>query len=190
MVTEKGILELFQAARIVMRHFPKVRFLIIGPVDYEKRDALKPEIARDYDVADNCIFTGMRQDMPELYALMDVFVLPSHREGFPRSPMEASAMGVPCVVTNIRGCREVIKHGQNGLLVPLGNVQALGDAIVELLTNREKARQMGEESRRIAFERFDEQRVFEKVKSEYIRLLMEKGLSLPQPSPFLCATAI
>ena len=90
-------------------------------------------------------------------------------------------MKVPCVVTDIRGCREAVEHGRNGLLVPLGDVQALANAIVELLTDREKAQRMGEEGRRMALERFDERLVFEKVKAEYARLLREKGLAVPQP---------
>lgn len=181
LVREKGLLELFAAARIVRERLPNVRFLFVGQVDSEKRDALTPDTAQEYGIADICHFLGRRQDMPGLYALMDVFVLPSHREGFPRAPMEASAMKVPCVVTDIRGCREVVEHGRNGLLVPLGDVQALAEAIVELLTDREKARRMGEEGRRMARERFDEQLVFEKVKAEYARLLREKGLPAPEP---------
>jgi glycosyltransferase involved in cell wall biosynthesis len=181
LVKEKGILELLQAARIIRQQVPAVQFLIVGPIDYEKSDVLTPQIAQSYGVADVCIFTGLRQDMPELYALMDVFVLPSHREGFPRSPMEASATGVPCVVTDIRGCRETVEHGRNGLLVPLGDVQALAAAILDLLTNRAKAQRMGAEGRRMALERFDERLVFEKVKAEYARLLREKGLPVPQP---------
>jgi glycosyltransferase involved in cell wall biosynthesis len=180
LVREKGLLELFAAARIVQERVRSLRFLFVGPVDTLKRDALTPDAARKYGIADICHFLGMRQDMPALYALMDVFVLPSYREGFPRAPMEASALGVPCIVTNIRGCREVVEHGRNGLLVPLGNIQALADAIVELLTDREKAQRMGEEGRRVALERFDERLVFEKVKAEYARLLQEKGLPVPQ----------
>jgi glycosyltransferase involved in cell wall biosynthesis len=182
LVREKGLLELFEAARIVRERVnEEVRFLIIGPLDSTKPDALNYEVARDYGISEICIFTGMRQDMPELYALMDVFVLPSHREGLPRAPMEASAMGVPCVVTDIRGCREAVEHSRNGLVVPLGDVQALANAIMELLTDPEKARRMGEEGRRMALERFDERLVFEKVKVEYARLLEEKGYRVPEP---------
>ncbi|MDH7486881.1 MAG: glycosyltransferase family 4 protein [Anaerolineae bacterium] len=181
LVREKGLPELFAAARIVREQIPNVRCLFVGRVDSDKPDALTPDTAQEYGLADICHFLGLRQDMPELYALMDVFVLPSHREGFPRAPMEASAMGVPCVVTDIRGCREAVEHGRNGYLVPLGDVQALAEAIVELLTDREKARRMGEEGRRMAIERFDERLVFEKVKAEYARLLQEKGLPVPEP---------
>ena len=176
LVREKGLLELFSAIRIVKKSVPDVKLLVIGPVDYEKPDALTPETAREYNIAEDCLFLGFRYDMPELYALMDVSVLPSHREGFPRSPMEASAMGVPVVVTDIRGCREVVKHGCNGLLVPLGDANALADAICDLLGNSDKARRMGQEGQKIAKERFDEQMVFQRVKDEYARLLIAKGI--------------
>jgi len=179
LVREKGLEELFAAARLVREKVPNVRFVFIGPIDTDKPDVLAPESAGEYGIAAICHFLGMRQDMPELYSLMDVFVLPSHREGFPRAPMEASAMQVPCVVTDIRGCRETVEQDRNGLLVPLGDIQALAEAIVELLTDREKARRMGEEGRRMALERFDERLVFDKVKTEYARLLREKGLPIP-----------
>jgi glycosyltransferase involved in cell wall biosynthesis len=182
LVREKGILELFEAAQIVRKRIRDVRFLIVGPIDNDKFDAVTPDVAANYGVSDICICTGIRQDMPELYALMNVLVLPSHREGFPRSPMEASAMGVPCIVTDIRGCREAVENGRNGLLVPVGDVQALADAIIELLTDKEKAQRMGAEGRRLALERFDERQVFEKVKSEYARLLREKGFPVPGES--------
>lgn len=182
LVREKGLLELLAAARIVREQVSNVRFLFVGRVDTHKPDAVTPDMAQEYGIAGSCHFLGMRQDMSALYALMDVFVLPSHREGFPRAPMEASAMKVPCVVTDIRGSREAVEHGRNGLLVPLGDVQALADAIIRLLTDREKARRMGDEGRRMALERFDERLVFEKVKAEYARRLGEKRWPVPSPA--------
>jgi glycosyltransferase involved in cell wall biosynthesis len=113
------------------------------------------------------------------YKVMNVLVLPSLFEGMPRVVMEASAMQVPAVVTNVRGNREAVEHGRNGLSVPLGNVQALVEAIVELLNDREKAQFMGEQGRRIALERFDERLVLKKMKAEYAWLLREKGLPVP-----------
>jgi glycosyltransferase involved in cell wall biosynthesis len=177
LVAEKGILELLQAARIVRQRLPAVHLLIVGPRDGDKGDALTPAIAHEYGLAAACTFTGMRQDLPELYALMDLFVLPSHRESFPRAPMEAAAMGVPCIVTDVPGCRETMEHGRSGLLVPLGDVQALASAMLDLLSDRHKAQRMGREGRRLALERFDEHLVFDKVKAEYARLLREKGLT-------------
>ncbi len=176
LVREKGILELMEAAVEIRKQVPAVRFLLIGLVDHEKPDALTPAVAGEYGLADSCVFAGFREDMPELFALMDVFALPSHREGFPRSPMEASAMGVPSVVTDIRGCREAVEDGRNGCLVPLRNAELLGAALLDLLQDREKARRMGENGRQMAEERFDEQLVFERVKAEYVRQLAAKGL--------------
>ncbi len=181
LVREKGMLELFEAMQTVARQVPAVRLLVVGPIDQHKADALQPDSAAAYGLEQQCIFTGLRHDMPELYALMDVFVLPSHREGFPRAPMEASAMGVPSVVTDIRGCREAVTHQRNGLLVPLGDVPALASALITLLTDRQQARQMGAEGRRMAEERFDERLVFGRVLAEYERLLTAKGLPVPQP---------
>ncbi len=171
LVEEKGILDLLEAAKSVTREVPDVQFLIVGPYDEEKPDALRPDVAELYGVADRCRFLGMRHDMPELYALMDVLVLPSYREGFPRAPMEASAMGVPAVVTDIRGCREAVEHGVNGLLFPVGDVDALADALVGLLRDDARRREMGAAGRAMAEERFDEQKVFERVLEEYERLL-------------------
>ena len=117
--------------------------------------------------------------MPELYALMDVLVLPSYREGFPRAPMEAAAMKVPCIATDIRGCREAVEHEHNGLLFPLGDVAALAKAILAILEDNHLAIRLGEAGRLLACERFDEQLVFEKVKAEYTRLLKARGIPVP-----------
>ncbi len=89
-------------------------------------------------------------------------------------------MGVPCVVTDIRGCREAVLPECNGLLVPLHDGPALAQAIVGLLTDREMAGRLGRAGRRLAEERFDEQLVFNIVKTEYARLLREKDLPVLQ----------
>jgi glycosyltransferase involved in cell wall biosynthesis len=171
LVEEKGILDLLEAGRSISSTIPEVQFLIVGPYDDEKPDALRPDVADRYGLSDRCRFLGMRQDMPELYALMDVLVLPSYREGFPRAPMEASAMGVPTVVTDIRGCREAVEHGVNGLLFPAGDTAALANALSGLLGDDERRARMGAAGRAMAEERFDEQKVFDRVLTEYERLL-------------------
>ncbi len=183
LVREKGYLEFLAAAAQVKQIWPNVRFLAIGRTDTDKADALTPAVAKDYGVGEEVIFLGWRNDIQELYALMDVFVLPSHREGFPRALMEASAMGIPLVATGIRGNKEVVEDGRNGYLVPLHDVEALATAICKLLGDAEKARRMGEEGRRIARERFDERLVFDKVRDEYACLLQEKGLVAPTHAP-------
>ena len=177
LVAEKGIIELLEAMQTVITTNPEVQLLIIGPLEPDKADAIQPSIAQQYGLAQHTIFAGMRQDMPELYALMDLFVLPSHREGFPRSPMEACAMGVPSLVTDIRGCREVVEHGRNGLLVPVRDSAALAGAILTLLNNPALSSQLRQNCRTMALAQFDERHVFETVLAEYGRLQQLKRTS-------------
>jgi glycosyltransferase involved in cell wall biosynthesis len=180
LVREKGLLELFEAVRRVREQLHEVRLLIVGPTDREKADAVAPEVAAQYAIADICIFAGMRQDIHAWYPLMDVLVLPSYREGFGMVLAEAAAMGIPVIASNIRGCREAVEHGRSGFLVPPGDVPILADTILDLLTHPDKARARGEEGRRMAQERFDQQRVITQVRTEYARLLRAKGLQVPQ----------
>lgn len=179
LVAEKGILELLAAGRAIVERIPNVRFLFVGPLDPDKPDSISPAVARDYGLEAACVFTGRRSDMPQLYALMNVLALPSHREGFPRTPMEASLMGVPSVVTDVRGCREAVEHGRNGLVVPFGDVPALAASIIRVLEDPALARRMGAAGRQMARERFDERRVFQTVRDEYTRLLRARGLPVP-----------
>jgi glycosyltransferase involved in cell wall biosynthesis len=177
LVRDKGVPELLAAAVKTRTEIPNARFLFVGMIDHAKADAVTPEMAKAYGVAEACIFTGQREDMPELFSVMDVFALPSYREAFPRAPMEASAMGVPCVVTNVRGCRTAVKEGENGLLVPLGDVDALAGALSDLLMDRQKSEVMGVRARQMALERFDERRVFDTVLDEYAFWMEKKGLA-------------
>jgi glycosyltransferase involved in cell wall biosynthesis len=181
LVAEKGVPELLRAARLVRERVPRAVFLLVGGSDEEKPGSLTPDAARGAGVEGACVFTGVRHDLPELYRAMDVFALPSHREGFPRAAMEAAAMGLPCVVSDVRGCRQVVAQGENGLLVPAQDHAALAKALTELLLAPSLARLMGTEGRRRALRDFDERRVFATVLAEYERLLRDKGLAVPLP---------
>jgi lipopolysaccharide/colanic/teichoic acid biosynthesis glycosyltransferase len=179
LVEEKGVLELFDALRLVRDRFPRVRLLMIGPVDQDKADAIQPSTADAYGIGDITVFAGYRHDMPELYALMNVCVLPSHREGMPRSPMEAASMGVPCVATAIRGCREVVRDGETGWLVPVNDAPALAEGIGRILGDAAAAARMAARARSIACGDFDERLVFERVKAAYDRLLQRRTAASP-----------
>lgn len=183
LVVEKGILELVTAVADVARRVPGVRLLVVGPSGGEKSDAMSSDDPRFDPVREIAIFTGLRHDMPEMLSLMDVFVLPSHREGFPRSPMEAAAMGKPAIVTDVTGCRETVRDGENGYLFPKGDAAALAARIEDLLAHPERARDFGEAGRRMAEERFDERKVFEIVADTYRELLAKKGLPAPNAAP-------
>jgi ribosomal protein S18 acetylase RimI-like enzyme len=160
-VAEKGYRELFAAARRVRTSVPEARFLVVGSPDADKPDAItEAEIER---ARADVTFAGWREDVRDLYALMDVFVLPSWREGVPRSAIEAAAMGRPMVVSDIRGCREVVRDGAEGLLVPPRSPAPLAGAIRALLGDPQARERMGEAARARAEERFDERRVLEIV---------------------------
>ena len=176
LVREKGILDLFRAFSQVSQTIPGATLLIVGPEDLVKSDAVSARTASDYGIAGKTVFVGYRHDMPALYAAMDVCVLPSHREGFPRSPMEASAMGVPCVVTNIRGCRQVVRAEENGLLVPVGDADAMAVAISRILAEPLLADRMGAAGHSLARCEFNERDVFARVMATYRRLLSAKGV--------------
>lgn len=173
---EKGYPEFFQAAARIAARVPGARFVVVGPVEQEKFDALDPvALARAAGVEDRTLYLGLRDDMPELYSLMDVLVLPSHREGFPRAPMEASAMGRPVVATDVRGCRQAVSDGETGFLTPLRDPARLADAVVRLLEDPALARRMGGAARAYALKHFDERHAIRRTLDAYDRLLGRAG---------------
>jgi glycosyltransferase involved in cell wall biosynthesis len=175
LVAEKGWLEMFDA---VERLGPGYTCLAVGPEDPDKADSIPPSAlstAEQYGVQ----LLGMRTDMVELYGAMDVFALPSHREGFPRAAMEAAASGVPIVASDIRGCREVVEDGVNGYLIPVGDADALAAAIVQLAASPERRAEMGEAGRRKAEAEFDERRVVERVRHAYVSAYRRRGTASP-----------
>jgi glycosyltransferase involved in cell wall biosynthesis len=172
-VAEKGLLELFAAARQLDDRFVVV---VIGPDDPEKPDALDRDSIRA--AADDGVrFLGMRDDVDRLYGAMDVFVLPSWREGFPRAAMEAAASGLPVVATDVRGCRQVVDDGVTGLLVPVRDADALARALRALGDDPEQRRHMAEAALKKAAVSFDEERVVEIVLDTYRRVAADKGLA-------------
>jgi glycosyltransferase involved in cell wall biosynthesis len=172
-VAEKGLLELFAAARQLDDRFAVV---VIGPDDPEKPDALDRDTIRA--AADDGVrFLGMRDDVDRLYGAMDVFVLPSWREGFPRAAMEAAASGLPVVATDVRGCRQVVDDGVTGLLVPVRDADALARALHALGDDPDRRRHMAEAAVKKAAVSFDEERVVEIVLGTYRRVAADKGLA-------------
>jgi len=185
LVAEKGIPELVDAASDLG---PRTRVFVVGPHDPDKSDALESEVLGRGRAA-GIEFLGMRRDVEALYGAFDLFVLPSHREGFPRAAMEAAASGLPLVLTDIRGCRQVVEHGVNGFLVPARDSVTLAQAITSLVDDPELRRRMGEASAEKARLQFDERRVVEIVLETYRVLTENKGLAWiidePVDSPVL-----
>lgn len=181
LVAEKGYRELFEAARRVRAEVPDVRFLAVGSVDTGKSDVIsEAEIGR---AAGDVLVTGWREDVRDLLGLFDVFVLPSWREGMPRSAIEAAAMARPLVLTDIRGCREVARDAVEGILVPPRNPGRLAEAILRLLRDPSLRVRMGEAARERAVLRFDERRVAEIVLERSRSLLRRRGLATRSGGP-------
>jgi glycosyltransferase involved in cell wall biosynthesis len=163
LVAEKGFREIFAAAS---RLGPDYRVVAIGPADPAKADGLGDDELDQARAAGVCLL-GERLDLPRWYAAMNVFVLASHREGFPRAAMEAAAMGLPIIATDIRGCRQIVSHGHNGLLFGVGDVPGLVAAVHELGGDGAIRGRMGAMSRQRALEEFDERRVVAVVMDTY-----------------------
>jgi glycosyltransferase involved in cell wall biosynthesis len=166
-VREKGFLDLFAAGAQLGDRY---RVVVAGPDDDAKSDALTgAEIAAAR--AAGVTFLGMREDIDRVYAAMDVFTLPSYREGFPQAAMEATAMGVPVVATDIRGCRQIVEHGVTGLLVPVRAPARIADAIRTIVETPGLADTMGAAAVDRAHRQFDERRVAEVVIDAYVTAL-------------------
>jgi glycosyltransferase involved in cell wall biosynthesis len=178
LVREKGYPEAFVAAERLTATHPRVRVAVIGPDDPDKADALGAE-DRARAAAAGVRFLGERHDVERLYAGMDLFVLASHREGYPRAAMEAAAMGVPAVATDVRGCRQVVVHDETGLLVPVRDPAALATAIGELADDGDRRRRLGAAARARAAVEFDQQRCIDRTLATYARLLAARGRSVP-----------
>jgi len=174
MVKEKGYIELFEAIRTVLIKFPDIVLLVIGQEEPSKKDAIYPDIVKKYNIQDNVMFLGEKTDINEIYCLMDMFVLPTHREGIGASILEASAMERPVIVTNTGGCPEAVDNGKTGILVPIKNSDRLAKAIIYLLKNPSKAQQMGKAGRKKILKEFETKIVFKRLGAEYDRLIKEK----------------
>ena len=160
LVAEKGYRELFAAATTLATSTPNVMVVVVGPEEPDKADALTSAELREAE-ASGIRLLGARDDMEDLYAAMDMYVLASHREGFPRSAMEAAAMGLPVVATDIRGCRQVVDHERTGLLVPPRDATGLADAIARLAADADLRGAMGRAAREKACREFDDRRVID-----------------------------
>jgi glycosyltransferase involved in cell wall biosynthesis len=177
MVSEKGYGEFFGAAALIASTRPDVFFVAIGdrlPSDHAGSIDQALEIART-GLGRRLILTGLRGDIPDLLAALDIFTLPSYREGMPRTIIEAMMMALPVVATNIRGSREEVLDGETGLLVPVRDVNALADALRSLVDDPAARRRMGRAGRERALAHFDESRVVARQIAE-IRARLPAGL--------------
>jgi glycosyltransferase involved in cell wall biosynthesis len=157
-VREKGYREFLEMATQLTAEGLDATYLVVGDSLPSDRDHFGPVLRRmvaDAGLSDRFVFTGMTDRVADYLALMDIFVLPSYREGFPRSVLEAMAMGLPVIASDIRGCREAVARDETGLLVPARDAKALAAAVRRLASNEEERRRMGSHGRARARNHFD-----------------------------------
>lgn len=172
MLWDKGIGEFVEAARLLKRKGAHVRCVLVGRRD-EHNPAAIPESRLAEWVKEQAVeWWGHREDMPAVYEMATLIVLPSYREGFPKVLLEAAACGRAMVVTNVPGCRDIVRDRFNGLVVPPKNSAALAEAIDELLSDSPLREMMGDRSRKLAVEEWSGSRITGQVLALYHELLM------------------
>jgi len=158
LVQEKGIVEFLEVAKRLALDYPQVLFLLVGsrlPSDYDSSVDIAIADAKKL-LGDQLVITGEREDIPALLAAMDIFCLPSWREGMPRSIIEAMMMALPIVATNIRGSREEVVAGETGFLIPVRDVERLYEKFEYLVNNPKIRVKMGQRGRIRAMKLYDE----------------------------------
>jgi glycosyltransferase involved in cell wall biosynthesis len=170
---DKGIREYFEAARIIKNEFPDARFLLVGFVDDNPNSVAQEEV--DSWINSGVIeCLGKLDDVRPALAEASVFVLPSYREGTPRTVLEAMSMGRPIITTDAPGCRETVIDGKNGYLVPVKSSVALADAMRKFIENPEHIAIMGAVSRQIAEDKYDADVVAKEMVDEMIKCFESK----------------
>lgn len=162
LLRDKGVQEYVNAARIIRMTHPEAECHLVGPIDTNP-DAIRETEVRAWQDAGYMIWHGAQSDVRPSIVASHVYVLPSYREGTPRSVLEAMSMGRPIITTDAPGCRETVEDGVNGFLVPVRDAEALADAMRKFIEAPELISQMGAQSRRIAEEKYDVRKVNAKM---------------------------
>lgn len=164
LLAEKGVNEYVAAARLVKKRYPQTRFVMLGGLDEENPGGLSAATLKRLVEDGLVIHPGHVSNVVNWITESDVFVLPSYyREGVPRSTQEAMAVGRAVITTDVPGCRETVIDGVNGFLVPPWSAQKLAEKMIFLIEHPEYLEKMGQESYRIAQEKFDAQEVNQRL---------------------------
>ena len=168
LISGKGIREFHAAAKSLKAQLPNTRMLVAGARDPGNPGSLTDDEISQWQAEGDLEFLGHADDMVSVYDQADVVVLPTtYGEGVPRALIEAAASGLPLIATDTPGCREIIEHDVNGILVPARDVRALAESMLRLASSAELRRAMGAAGRAKVRREFDEQVVFEKTCEVY-----------------------
>lgn len=166
LVGDKGINELIDAFRRLNMQYPRTRLLLVGRFEQDL-DPLKPETLAEIDRNPSIEAVGQQNDVRPWLAASDAFVFPSYREGFPNVVIEAGAMGLPSIVTDINGSREIIVDGRNGIIVPPRQADLLYQAMQIFVTDKDLRTKLASEARQMIADRFEQSYVRKCLKEYY-----------------------
>jgi glycosyltransferase involved in cell wall biosynthesis len=171
MLWDKGIREFVAAARMLVDRGVSAAFVLVGGTDTGNPAAVASEQLEKWVNEGVVEWWGQRNDMPEVYKQADIVCLPSYREGLPTVLIEAAACSRPIVTTDTVGCREVVRQGENGYLVPVGSTVELADALQLLLEDSALRNRLGTRGREIAVQEFAVERIIVETQAVYEELL-------------------
>ncbi|OPZ72616.1 MAG: N,N'-diacetylbacillosaminyl-diphospho-undecaprenol alpha-1,3-N-acetylgalactosaminyltransferase [Firmicutes bacterium ADurb.Bin456] len=172
---DKGVGELVEAARLLKSRGVKCRVALVGEPDPGNPASIPVECLLQWQKEGHTEWWGRRGDMAEVLALANLVVLPSYREGLPKILLEAASCGRAIIAADVPGCREIVIHGKNGILVPVRDPAALAEAVEELLKKPALRAQMGAEGRKLVVKEFSEERVVQETLALYDRLVGKAG---------------
>jgi glycosyltransferase involved in cell wall biosynthesis len=165
---EKGIAELLEAFEALQKQHENIKLLLIGLLETHY-GTLSPEVIVKLKENNAIIHPGRADDVRPYYAISDVFVLPTYREGFPNAVLEAGAMGLPQIVTDINGCNEIVEHNVNGLIIPVKDSGMLYESMKNLIENHALRSRLADNARKVIFDKFRCEFVWNAMKDEYDR---------------------
>ena len=171
-VRDKGINELVNAFFRLNKNYPDTRLLLVGPAE-DDLDPVLPETQMAIEKEESIISVGSQKDVRPYYEASDALVFPSYREGFPNVVLEAGAMELPSIVTDINGSREIIEEGVNGVIVPPRDESALYEAMEDMVTHPEKVSKMSAKSRPMIAAKYEQSFVRMNLKHFYSELFLK-----------------
>ena len=166
LVADKGINELVLAFQMLQQQHVNIKLLLVG--DYENElDPLFPETLEFIKTDKLIISTGFQYDVRPYFSISNCLVFPSYREGFPNVVMQAGAMNLPSIVTNINGCNEIIIEGENGVIIPVKNKNAIFEAMNNFISNKTQMEKMKQNARKMIVTRYEQSVVWKAILEEY-----------------------
>jgi len=166
LVRDKGINELISAFKLISNAHENVKLILVG--SYEKElDPVLPETETEINSNPNIIPVGWQNDVRSYFAISDILTFPSYREGFPNVVLQAGAMGLPCIVTNISGCNEIISEGENGIIIPVKDSNTLYNTMEKFIKQPDLKTVLTRNARNIICDNYERQLVWDSLLEEY-----------------------